>query len=191
MMGREGKPEDATGESSFKPGIFEKFYLPLYKAVIEYLPSKDKCGIVVDLGCGVGFFAKVLFENGYTKYIGVDFSPAVVEKAKVYAPGADFIVADLRSELASKVYQEYRVFVALESLEHIKEDIEVLEKIPSRSLVVFSVPNYDSRFHVRYFASEEEVIDRYKNVLDFIEHKNLPLIAGGGSRFFIFKAIRK
>jgi len=195
-MTREGRPEEYTGEGYFtdgalRPEIF-KAYLPLYEAALAYLPVREKCSTVVDLGCGVGCFAKVLFDRGCTKYVGVDFSPAMIEKAKICVPKANFVLTDLRSDEVREIYRGHKIFVCLETLEHVIKDVEVLEKIPSRSLVILSVPQqFDTSmgFHVRYFDSKKKVINRYKHLLDFIESR--VLYEKTKSKVFLFKTIRK
>jgi len=49
---------------------------------------------VLDVGCGSGLLARVLLAEGYA-VTGVDASPAMIELARVHAPGADFRVTGL------------------------------------------------------------------------------------------------
>jgi SAM-dependent methyltransferase len=49
---------------------------------------------VLDVGCGSGLLARVLLAAGYA-VTGVDASPAMIELARVHAPGADFRVTGL------------------------------------------------------------------------------------------------
>ena len=51
-------------------------------------------GLVVDLGCGSGLWARDLLAAGYD-VLGVDSSPAMIELAREVAPGATFEVASL------------------------------------------------------------------------------------------------
>jgi len=48
-------------------------------------------GLVVDLGCGSGIWARELVDNGY-EVIGVDLSPAMIELARQRVPKAQFHV---------------------------------------------------------------------------------------------------
>jgi hypothetical protein len=61
----------------------------------------------------------------------------------------------------------FDVAVATEVLEHLKDDIELLTSVAPDALIVFSVPNYDSSGHVRYFEDSEQIINRYGGVLRF------------------------
>ena len=49
---------------------------------------------VLDVGCGSGLLARVLLAEGYA-VTGVDASPAMIDLARVHAPGADFRVTGL------------------------------------------------------------------------------------------------
>lgn len=51
-------------------------------------------GLVVDLGCGSGLWARELLRVGY-RVLGIDISEAMVEIAREKAPGAEFRVGSL------------------------------------------------------------------------------------------------
>jgi SAM-dependent methyltransferase len=51
-------------------------------------------GLVVDLGCGSGLWARELLRAGY-RVLGIDISQAMVEIARHKAPGAEFRVGSL------------------------------------------------------------------------------------------------
>jgi SAM-dependent methyltransferase len=51
-------------------------------------------GLVVDLGCGSGIWAKHLQDHGYEVF-GVDQSPAMIRLARKNAPGAKFKIGSL------------------------------------------------------------------------------------------------
>ena len=51
-------------------------------------------GLVVDLGCGSGLWARELTREGY-RVLGIDISEAMVEIARRKAPGAEFRVGSL------------------------------------------------------------------------------------------------
>lgn len=59
------------------------------------------------------------------------------------------------------------MFTALELLEHVTADVDLLERIPSGRKVVFSVPSYMSAGHVRKFKSVDAVCSRYERCLAF------------------------
>ncbi|MCI4128467.1 methyltransferase domain-containing protein [Bacillus haynesii] len=138
----------------------------VYEEAARLLPeSKDET--IVDIGCGTGRFAKLLFDKGYRKYLGIDFSKGMLEEAKRYNPSFTFIEGNVYDEAIVRMLQKYHVFVLLEVLEHIEKDKAFLSSLPQGSDMVISVPNYDSRAHVRHFKHIDEVIERYDGILDF------------------------
>ncbi|MBI3653561.1 MAG: class I SAM-dependent methyltransferase [Acidobacteria bacterium] len=65
------------------PGIF---------AILKHYKLTD--GLVVDLGCGSGWWAKALTDAGY-EVLGIDISAAMIRLARQRAPQAEFRVASL------------------------------------------------------------------------------------------------
>lgn len=174
-MGIEGGPQDYLG--NYKPGVFDRL-LPLFKAAAEHLPPPNKADTIIDMGCGIGMFAEVVFSAGYTKYLGIDFSPTVIDLSKERVPEAEFIIGNLKDKEIHKLIENYRIFVLLEVLEHIEADLDIIATIPIDSLVILSVPSFDDPFHVRHFSSEAAVIKRYKGLIKFnksatIDHRFL------------------
>lgn len=55
-------------------------------------------GLIVDLGCGSGRWAKILTDAGYD-VLGLDLSPAMIRLARRHAPRAHFAVASLLSAM--------------------------------------------------------------------------------------------
>jgi len=186
-MDREKTANEYTGNGYMVKKIFKR-YLPLYEAAVGYLPISDKCNTIVDLGSGVGHFAKILFDKGYIKYIGIDFAPAMLKKSKKQVPEATFILGDLRNEEIHKIIQKHKIFVILETLEHIEKDLDIIKNIPQGSLVIFSVPNYDHPAHVRHFKTINNVIERFEHLLKF---KDNLIIRNKTRKIFLFKCIRK
>ncbi|MEC0685312.1 SAM-dependent methyltransferase, partial [Bacillus haynesii] len=84
-----------------------------------------------------------------------------------YNPSFTFIEGNVYDEAIVRMLQKYHVFVLLEVLEHIEKDKAFLSSLPQGSDMVISVPNYDSRAHVRHFKHIDEVIERYDGILDF------------------------
>ena len=158
---------------------------PLYETALQYLQDVPVDETVVELGCGCGYLAKFLTDR---PYIGIDISKIALDKARKRAGDMTFILADLRDQKNFEIYKEFHVFVCLEMLEHLNADREVVASIPSNSTVVFSVPNFDSKAHVRWFGGPEEVMNRYSEWLYF--NDATVLAKSGHKRLFVFKAKR-
>lgn len=164
-------------------------YSPLYTAALHYLKHVPKSETIVDLGCGPGLLAKLLFDSGRHAYLGIDFSAVLLTRARQIVRNANFILADLRSGSTHEIYRKFRVFVLLEVLEHLTNDQTLLASIPSGSQVIFSVPNFDSKAHVRHFLSLDTVITRYNKCLDF--SVSIIFSISEHNKIFLFNTIRR
>lgn len=116
---------------------------------------------LLDVGCGPGQFAEyILRAVPGVSYTGVDFSAVAIALAKARAPTATFIQADLMTDNEINDL-EYDLVVAMEVLEHIDGDLELLARLRPGARFVASVPNFDSFGHVRFFRGADAVRDRY------------------------------
>ena len=162
-MGEEKGPEFYTGLGYLKNGGFEH-NKKLYDTALSLLPPYKEYSKIIELACGVGYFASLIRKH---EYIGIDFSKKVLDAAQTINPDKKFIHGNLLDTEIHKLYDNKSVYVCLEALEHIRFDHKILTKIPSNSPLIFSVPNRDFTSHVRFFTDKEEIIKRYESILDF------------------------
>lgn len=153
----------------------------LYKKASNFLSNNS----VIELGCGDGFLTNFI---GKKKYIGIDFCKVLIKNAKKLYPDKTFIVGDLRNKKIHDMFDLKNSYVCLEVLEHINNDLEVIEKIPKGCEFIFSVPSADNNYHVRYFKSFDEIKNRYKNHLKYINQDVFPTKYGNVIR--ILKTIK-
>jgi SAM-dependent methyltransferase len=124
---------------------------------------------VLDIGCGPGQFAEfILGAVPGVSYVGVDFSAVAVDLARARVQAATFIQADLMNDKGI-IELEYDIVVALEVLEHIDTDLEVLGRLRPGARFVGSVPNFDSFGHVRFFRDADAVRARYAERITALE----------------------
>lgn len=126
---------------------------------------------VLDIGCGVGQCAAFLYSKGYN-YLGIDFSKEAINKAinNVGNKNVEFYQKDI-FKVDYTWYSNYQLFIS-ETLEHINNDLGLLEKIKNEmpnTNIVISVPSFNSKGHVRYFKDEKEVRERYEKVINVKE----------------------
>ena len=132
----------------------------------------------LDIGCGPGQFAEYLCQHlDNLRYVGIDTSSVAILQAKERTPNATFICNSL-NHLPSSLLHEIDIFLALEVLEHIVDDLGMVKTLPARKEVIFSVPNFDSFGHVRFFANASRVYSRYSPL--FLNLHVEPVFLGKG-----------
>jgi len=144
---------------------------------------------ILDIGCGPGQFAEYLIQRYPSiEYTGVDFSKIAINAAKERCPSVTFIEADIfQTDILEK--GEYDLVVALELLEHLENDLALLNKIPVGKKVMFSVPNSDAFAHVRFFPSEEAVTERYSSCLSDLQI--MPITLANQKVSFLMFGVKK
>jgi len=187
-MGRLFSAEEYNPEGYLKAWALT-IYNPMYKKAVSYLP--DNLKRVADIGCGIGNMAKWIGRAGYetSQYLGVDFSGKMIAKARELNPGFEFIVGDIYNQDIQEAIDGCDVWMMLEFLEHVRDDVEVIRSIPSGKRVVFAVPNFDSKSHVRWFDNKKVVTGKYGDFVRFEDSETFKIIKR--KRIFVFKGKRK
>ncbi|MCR6105593.1 class I SAM-dependent methyltransferase [Salipaludibacillus agaradhaerens] len=162
-------------------------YLQLWEKSLHILKGM-KDPKIIDIGCGVGQYANLLFDHELLDYKGIDFSDEAIRLAKMTNNLYEdkFEVDDAYT---SSIYDDdYNTAILFEVLEHLQEDLRVLSKIKVGTHVILSVPNFDTVSHVRYFTGEEDVNKRYGELIAFQEIYTFPL--AGSSKLFLAHGIK-
>ncbi len=139
-------------------------YYPMYRATLAAI-QKIKAQSILEVGCGPGHFAQMVQETTMTMYQGFDFSPVAITQAINRTGRADlFRVADALNP--ASYHGQFDTIVCTEVLEHIRDDMGVVSLWPKGTLCICSVPNYDSKTHVRFFRDEKEILKRYGELIE-------------------------
>lgn len=165
-------------------------YYFLWTVVADRLVSAGTKS-VFDIGCGPGQVACLLGDKGIREYIGIDISWLRVRRASQACPypNFDFIQADIFETPLLKTTKADAV-IALEFLEHVERDRDIIEWLKPRTIFIGTVPNFPSPGHVRYFFSETDVIHRYHDhfinfrVDEFLENAS-------GRKFYLIQGRKK
>lgn len=176
---------DNQAYGAYDRPYWDSHYFPLYNAVLDEAVRVGGQRIL-EVGCGSGSFAHLLFDKSGLDYHGFDFSEAAINKARARTGKPErFSVA--RAGDNALMERPYDTIVCLEVLEHIERDIEVVEGWKSGSTCVCSVPNFDQPDHVRFFQHEDEVRERYGRLIDMDRIQRIPraLVRGRGWREYL------
>ena len=141
----------------------EIFYYPMWKHAISWIGSEN----IIDLGCGPGQFANLLFKENKNLISAVDFSSQAIDMAKKANPGHEEVFKVGNILLPAIFNVDYRTAVSFEVLEHINNDIGVIRYLKRGTKFIFSVPNYDYTSHVRFFKHKTKILERYSPYLEF------------------------
>lgn len=143
----------------------------LYEEAARWIPVHEE---VVDLGCGTGRFLHALHvQDHYAPIWGIDFSAQALAEAERYhetigwTTRPTFERADLREWQPEPLRAGNTVYVCLETLEHLQDDLALVRRIPPGHRFIFSVPNYDSEAHLRTFRSVGAVWKQYGRLVNF------------------------
>jgi 2-polyprenyl-3-methyl-5-hydroxy-6-metoxy-1,4-benzoquinol methylase len=172
-MGREYKSD--YYDSVYSTGGWNNTYFKSYKDIeyfyawlkaIYMLESKDRNVSILDIGCGPGQFAQMLFDRGFKNYIGFDFSNQAISMAKERNQSMADRFFEANAFETELVKLDVDVYTCFEVLEHINDDLKLISRLSPGKELLASVPNYDSKGHVRHFAGIIEVYTRYSQVID-------------------------
>lgn len=139
----------------------EKYFAPYYKSYTKtellkayrwfkgwikfigrYVSLEDIQGKrVLEVGCGIGAFAKILNEKGY-RVKASDISAFIIDKAQKLQPGIEFVSEDVEKTIGKK--EEFDIIFALEVFEHLNNPEMALKNLRGRlkidGLLIFSSP---------------------------------------------------
>jgi 2-polyprenyl-3-methyl-5-hydroxy-6-metoxy-1,4-benzoquinol methylase len=134
-------------DETFEKGAYwQKHYTqsPYYANWLLIADRMKRAGVktVLDLGCGPGQLASLLADWGIAEYTGVDFSQKRIEQARAICPQYKFVQADVfETDLLSA--SQYDGVVCTEFLEHVEQDVVLLEGARSGARIYITVPNAD------------------------------------------------
>ena len=164
-------------------------YFPIWSKALEMIKLLGRPQII-EIGCGAGQFAGLLFDNGLTAYQGIDLSREGVSLAQKNNPEQAALFS-VDNAYTSAIYNsDYQVAVLFEVLEHVDDDLSILKQIKSGTGILFSLPNFDSEGHVRVFKNPDQIVDRYKDILNIHQAFGFK-ISEAGNAIFLLQATKR
>jgi 2-polyprenyl-3-methyl-5-hydroxy-6-metoxy-1,4-benzoquinol methylase len=165
----------------------DSVYYAIWCVLVDRVQPKT-VGCILDIGCGPGQLACFLRDKGLRRYVGLDFSQECIRMARRTCSSFEFV---RDSALSSDVFEklDYDVVLTTEFLEHVEEDLAIIDRIRPGTRVYATVPNFPYESHVRYFRSVEEVAARYSSRLDNFKADQF-LHGSQGMAIFLFQGIR-
>lgn len=146
----------ATSPEYQKENPKDSIYYPVWAEILGWLHGTMT---ICELGCGNGLFAQLVMAKGLNYTCGMDFSEEAIKLARKNNPGNThkFYVEDVYTHGVNMV----NTVICLETLEHLEDDLRVINRLPEETRFIFSVPDFMCDSHVRCFANEQEIMERY------------------------------
>lgn len=170
--------------NTYRAHYTKSFYYPSWKRALSYFYLLDRKTEILEIGCGVGQFANMLFDAGFSRYTGLDFSSEAIKLAKETNPAFSerFLVGDaFQTPLLDGAYD---IVIMFEILEHLNEDLKLVSRIQPGRKVLLSVPNFMDPYHVRCFADVQEACNRYRELIKIFDAFEMPL-TGSNKLFYL------
>jgi len=121
---------------------------------------------ILDIGCGKGGFLSLCQANGFICY-GFDFSSIAIEICKKYNKLENVWVGNALDK--ENYVDEYDAYLAIQILEHIDQDLNVIRNLRPNIPFIFSLPGWNPRSgtgHLRGFRSDDSIRQRYGEIVD-------------------------
>lgn len=162
-------------------------YYPLWKEVIRLLKKKDR---ILEIGCGAGQLAKMLIYSQFNYLRGFDFSEEAIFLSLSNLPFNHRDKIQVGDVYDKEMYDvDYDTVICCEVFEHLNGDREVLMNIKKDTKIIFTVPNFDSKSHMRYFNDASEIRDRFKDLVKFISISEIPV--SEKNKIYLINCIKK
>ena len=173
-----GKQEDYKGYDEY---LMRKFNMtieemygehPVYKernlAIVEFM-KKDNPKHVFEFASTYGFLAlEVMKAFPDINYECTNFLPEVVEYSRKQGVKSFLFDAnDIPYVSWTKLYDSF----ICTSLEHLENDVRIIDSLPEYCTIYFCVTNMDDETHFWGFESEWDVYERYSDVMRIIDYK--------------------
>lgn len=157
----------------------------IWRIAMSYIKSlKLTNPKILEVACGTGQFAHYLQDEKFTNYVGFDFSKTALRQARGKSK-QKLLYDNARNK--SLYTDDIDIIIAIEFLEHVNDDLEIINLFPSRSNVIFSVPIGGGSSHVRRFENEEAINDRYKDDIDITQIRRY----GDDHIWFVCKGVKR
>ncbi len=158
--------ETISYKTHYSESLYFHFWKPLMETIIFKYPKTSK---ILEIGCGSGQFGHYLYDCGYTKYLGIDFSEEAIKIAQTFS-SQNYKTINYKD----MNFDRYDLFILLEVIEHLEDDIYLIKKIPIGKTVIFSVPDFWYKSHVRVYDINKikTRFSKYLNFREIIAHEH-------------------
>src|SRR4051794_10505900 len=130
VQGRDPAPSAQAWDGQYARGRWDHVgqlpELARFSLLVGYLQHFAPGGSILDLGCGQGFLLQRLQLRDYSRYVGIDFSSAAIQKATdLQLPKAAFATADIDAYVPAAPFD---AIVFTESLYYLANPVRTVDR---------------------------------------------------------------
>ena len=147
-----------------KEYYFKNDLYGLWKQIVKYVSKLDFKPKIIDIGCGTGQLAHLLWDKGFRDYAGFDYSNVAINIARGFSDQL-FFISNAYNPLNYDT--QYNTAIIVEVLEHLENDLSVIQMIKPETKIIFSGPTSGKGGeHIRSFKSPSWIKKRYSPYID-------------------------
>ena len=145
-----------------------------YELDAKFLQKYISKGRLLDVGCSIGTFTKILESNSNFNVIGIDPDAKAIKKAKQNYKKSEFYNYNL---IELQANEKFDCIVFRGSFQFLGfELVKTMEKISNitnkkSKLIIFSLPNSDSFLYVLFFSHLDSLFLKKSQIIRFLKNK--------------------
>lgn len=146
----------------YKEHYKKSMYYPVWQRIVAILKNLSDPHIL-EIGCGTGQLAHYLYDEGFKNYRGFDISEEAIRIAKSKS-SQRFYVGNVYDK--ANYVKDYSLVIATEVFEHLAEDIGIINNLKKGTKLIFSIPTFYCKGHLRWFRSGMAIRNYYFDCLN-------------------------
>ena len=148
----------------YKEHYSKSDFYALWNQVVKYVSKLDFKPKIIEIGCGTGQLAHFLWDKKFRDYVGFDYSDVAIKIARKFSDQS-FFVCNAYDPLSYD--RQYNTAIIVEVLEHLENDLTVIQMIKPKTRIIFSGPTSGKGGgHIRSFKSPSWIKKRYSPYID-------------------------
>ena len=160
-----------ASSEEYRKNPLDSRYINIWKDILRLTDESNET--IIEIGCGSGQLARLLLDNGRNYIAGFDYSENAIKIAKDLNTQYSnlFSVKDIYKIKYNELKAD--TIICTEVLEHLEDDLFVIDVIPSGTRFIFSVPDFWYKSHKRIFKNILDIKTRYAGleINNFYVHK--------------------
>jgi 2-polyprenyl-3-methyl-5-hydroxy-6-metoxy-1,4-benzoquinol methylase len=148
--------------SVYYTGNYKRRNDVLYSLIETLIPDNAK---ILDIAAGSAYLAERLLKlEKVSKYVWNDINPEIIEDVESRISDSRFEINTFNANDPNIDLSEFNVVICL-SLEHLENDLDLINQFEKGTLFAICSPNFDSKHHIRFFEKIAGFEKRYSKFI--------------------------